>query len=109
MLTKLTASRISDVVIVDNSAPVIQGALDESKVFKAKVTDKLSVISRVEYTINSSDKWIAVTPEDGIYDATVEEFKIVLGDDVKPGEHILSLKAVDAAGNTAYRNFKIEL
>lgn len=107
--TKLTASRVSDVFIVDNTPAVVQGTFAEQRIFKAKVTDKLSVISKVEYAIDSSDEWVSLVPEDGIYDTTSEDFKILIGDDVKAGEHIISLKVVDSAGNTAYRNFKFEI
>ena len=107
--TKLTASRISDVIVVDNTAPVVQGTFAGQRIFKAKVTDKLSVIGKVEYAIDSSDEWISLVPEDGVYDTTAEDFKILIGEDVKAGEHVMSLKVVDAVGNTEYRNFKFEI
>jgi len=107
--TKLTASRISDAIIVDNTAAVVQGTFAGQRIFKAKVTDKLSVISRVEYTIDSSDKWVSLVPEDGVYDTTVEEFKILIGEDIKAGEHVISLKVIDAGGNIRYMNFKFEI
>ncbi|MCK4886451.1 MAG: hypothetical protein KAS96_03625 [Planctomycetes bacterium] len=107
--TKLSASRVSDVIVVDNTAPVVQGTLAGQRIFKAKVTDKLSVIGKLEYAIDSSDEWISLVPEDGVYDTMVEEFKILIEDDVKSGEHVISLKAVDAVGNTKYRNFKFQI
>ena len=107
--TKLSASRISDVIVVDNTAPVVQGTFAGQRIFKAKVTDKFSVIGKVEYAIDSSDEWRSLVPEDGVYDTMAEDFKILIGEDVKAGEHVLSLKVVDAVGNTEYRNFKFEI
>jgi hypothetical protein len=52
--TKLTASRISEPIVVDNTGPVIRKYAIEKNgrtvTLKLEVTDELSVISRLEYT-----------------------------------------------------------
>lgn len=110
--TKLSGSRVSDPVVVDNTAPVISQA--DVKVEKAKVTltlevtDEFTVIGQVQYTIDSNSDWIGTMPEDLVYDTMKEDFVIVI-EDLKPGEHIISVKVSDDVGNTAYKTYEVNL
>jgi len=110
--TKLSGSRISDPVVVDNTAPVISKA--DVKVEKAKVTlnltvtDEFTVIGQVQYTIDSNSDWIGTMPEDLVYDTMKEDFVIVI-EDLKKGEHIISVKVSDDVGNTAYKTYEVNL
>ncbi|MHC4105645.1 MAG: flagellar hook assembly protein FlgD, partial [Planctomycetota bacterium] len=63
--TKLSGSRISDPVIVDNTGPVIKNitssALKDNgqyRIFEIQVHDELSAIGQLEYTIDSNDDWV---------------------------------------------------
>jgi hypothetical protein len=73
-----------------------------------KLFDLLSVIDSVEYTIDSKDSWKAATPEDGIFDTTEEDFVITI-QALDEGEHIITIKTSDAAGNTRYKTLKINI
>jgi hypothetical protein len=110
--TKLTGSRISEPVVVDNSPPEIMEhatITDGCNVtLTMKLFDLLSVIDSVEYTIDSKDSWKAATPEDGIYDTTEEDFVVTI-QALEEGEHIITVKASDAAGNTRYKTLKINI
>ncbi|MHC4636907.1 MAG: hypothetical protein ACYTBV_05295, partial [Planctomycetota bacterium] len=75
--TKLTGSRISDPVVVDNSPPFIkkdQVKKTRTKDGKADVTillttrDDLSAIGKVYYTVDSNSKWKGLVPDDLVYD-----------------------------------------
>ncbi len=110
--TKLTGSRISDPIIVDNTPPVIRKySLDKTgrtATLKLQVTDELSVISKLEYTINSNAQWKSTLPDDLIFDTTDESFTIVT-EELAPGEHIIALRISDSAGNTTYRTFEVSM
>ena len=110
--TKLTGSRISDPIIVDNTPPVIRKySLDKTgrtATLKLQVTDELSVISKLEYTINSNAQWKSALPDDLIFDTTDESFTIVT-EELAPGEHIIALRISDSAGNTTYRTFEVSM
>jgi outer membrane protein assembly factor BamB len=111
--TKLTGSRISDPVVVDNTGPAIEqySVMNiDAKTIKISFTavDQLSVIDKIEYTINSNDKWIGTLPVDLVYDTTSEEFVIQI-EDLKAGENVIAIKAVDDAGNTTYKSFVVNI
>ena len=109
--TKLTGSRISDPVVVDNTGPVIKDAHIESRNNKpVKITfraiDELSAIGKVHYTVDSNTEWISAVPDDFVYDTTDESFTIVI-EDLKAGEHIIAVRVSDDVGNTTYKTFQV--
>jgi len=110
--TKLTGSRISEPVVVDNTGPVIKRSLVRKEAKKVTlellVSDELSAIGSVNYTVDSNKEWIGAVPDDLVYDTTNEDFTIVI-EDLKPGEHIISVKAADDVGNTTYKTFDVSI
>ncbi|GAI16843.1 unnamed protein product, partial [marine sediment metagenome] len=116
--TKLTGSRISDPVVVDNTGPVVKNittsALKDNgqyRVFEIKVQDELSAIGKLEYTIDSNADWIGTVPDDLVYDTTDENFtiKIDVKKDLPKGDHVLTIKVSDAVGNTTYKTFEVNI
>lgn len=109
--TKLTGSRISDPVTVDNTPPVVEShklAVSGSKaVLDLKIKDALSVIESLSYAVDSNEKWTSMLPTSGIFDSTEENFTITITD-LTPGQHVLALKISDIEGNTMYKTFDIE-
>lgn len=110
--TKLTGSRISDPIVVDNTPPVIRKyALDktgQAATLKVQVTDDLSVIGKLQYTIDSHAEWKSTLPDDWVFDTTDESFTIVT-EELAPGEHIIALKISDDVGNTVYKTFELSV
>jgi hypothetical protein len=108
--TKLTGSRISDPIVVDNTGPVIKKhsieKTDGAVTLRLLVSDELSAIGQVHYTVDSNAQWKATVPDDLVYDTTEEEFTIVI-EDLAPGEHIITVKVSDDIGNTTYKTFEI--
>jgi len=116
--TKLTGSRISDPVVVDNTGPVVKNitisALKNNgqyRVFEIKVQDELSAIGKLEYTIDSNADWLSTVPDDLVYDTTDENFtiKIDVKEDLPKGDHVLTIKVSDALGNTTYKTFEVNI
>ncbi len=116
--TKLTGSRISDPVVVDNTGPVIKtitsSALKDNgqyRIFEIQVHDELSAVGQLEYTIDSNDDWIGTVPDDLVYDTLDENFtiKIDTEEDLPKGDHILTIKVSDALGNTTYKTVDVNI
>jgi len=116
--TKLTGSRISDPVVVDNTGPVVKNITTSAlknngqyRIFEIEVQDELSAIGKLEYTIDSNADWIGTVPDDLVYDTTDENFtiKIDVKEDLPKGDHVLTIKVSDALGNTTYKTFEVNI
>ena len=117
--TALTGSRVSEPIVVDNTGPVIHGmkitsiseAGREYRVFNVKASDELSAIGKLDYTIDSHAKWVSTVPDDLVYDTTDERFTIKIDTEEKlpKGEHILTIRVIDAVGNTTYKTFEVNV
>jgi hypothetical protein len=116
--TKLTGSRISDPVVVDNTGPVVKNITSSAlknngnyRIFEIKVQDELSAIGKLEYTIDSNDDWIGTVPNDLVYDTLDENFtiKIDTEEDLPKGDHILTIKVSDALGNPTYKTVDVKI
>ena len=115
--TKLADSRVSEPIVVDNTGPAVSdirpaslpGNDEKYKVFKTQVSDELSAIGKLEYTIDSNADWISTIPDDLVYDTTKESFTIRVDKEKKlpAGDHVLTIKVSDAVGNTTYKTFEI--
>jgi outer membrane protein assembly factor BamB len=110
--TKMTGSRISDPVVVDNNGPVIRKySIDKNAkaaTIKLQVADELSVVSKLEYTIDSNAEWKGTLPDDFVFDTTDESFTI-LTEDLDPGEHVIALRITDDVGNVTYKTFELSV
>jgi hypothetical protein len=110
--SKLTGSRISDPVIVDNTPPEIEESkLDtaaEKATLKLKVKDQYSVIESLSYTIDSNEKWLSALPDDSIFDTKNEDFTIT-ADNLTAGSHVLAVRISDVDGNKMYKTFDVEI
>ncbi len=114
-LTKMEGSRISDPVVVDNTGPVVTDLKMRSvlnndgpfKVLKFKVSDELSVVADLEYTIDSNTDWIGAIPDDLVFDTTEESFTVkIVAEDIPQGDHVITIKVSDIAGNTTYKTYE---
>lgn len=67
----------------------------ESARFEA--SDDASLLQQAEYSLDAG-AWQPVYPDDGILDSRGESFTIRLAD-LAPGEHLITLRVRDKAGN----------
>jgi hypothetical protein len=119
---KMTASRVSESVVVDNTGPAVEihsvggkTALatpveihgDEADI-KLAAVDQFSAIGEVSYTVDSNTQWKAAVPQDLVYDTTEEKISIEL-EELKVGEHVVSIRAKDSVGNTTYRSIELNV
>jgi hypothetical protein len=98
----LTGETVSAPFAVDNTAPTLPeiaaapgpGAI----VVSGRAEDAASALSRIEVSVDNGD-WRTVTPDGGFADERSHAFHARIPD-VTPGEHTVSVRAVDGAGNT---------
>src|SRR3954469_1643477 len=81
---------------VDNTAPAITSTSEGDDVV-IRVTDKLSPVGKVEYSADAQ-KWIRITPIDGISDSPSETYRIKRS--AVAGKFVI-VRAVDAFYNVA--------
>jgi hypothetical protein len=86
---------------VDNGAPRISVARNGSDV-TVKISDDLSPIGRVEYSADA-EKWIRLTPADGIADSREETFRLDRG--AVDGKFVI-VRAVDTFYNVSTATVK---
>jgi len=104
--TALATDRISEPVVVDNTPPEI-GPVSSKKTGKGKVrvdavlTDKHSPILGTHYAVDSQEEWVAVLAEDDLFDSQRETISFEV-DDLKPGEHIITIRARDDQENRGF-------
>ena len=102
----LETARISEPVVVDNTAPsiaMLAGKADGKTItIRGRARDQLSRITGIEYSIDSATEWVPVLPTDGICDSRDETFSFEITD-AKSGSHRVAVRLRDAYGNVAYR------
>ena len=104
-----TGEGMSAPFTIDNTPPELTtfSARGESGaiVVEGAARDAASTISRVELALDDGD-WRVVTPDGGLADRRAATFRGRLPA-IEPGEHTVSARAVDAAGNPAQRATRV--
>jgi hypothetical protein len=89
-------------VMIDNTPPVVTiGAVRYSggaAHIEWEAVDGASGLRRCEYSLDAGD-WIPVQAADGVIDSLREKFALDLAS-LKPGEHLVAIRASDSANNT---------
>jgi hypothetical protein len=102
----LTAERVSDRFVVDNTPPTITEiasqpapgpAGDPAVTVRFRASDTASSIVRAQYSLDAGD-WTIVPPVGGLSDSPVEQYSIALRG-VAPGEHTVSVRVYDQFEN----------
>ena len=89
-------------ILIDNRKPEIAELIPSGKLkWTGRAKDGTSHIARIEYNLDG-EKWEILRAKDGIYDNNEEEFRIELKN-VIPGEHVLTVRALDEGGNIGMR------
>ncbi len=115
----LTGSRISEPVVVDNTGPEIKKLKvttvfesgSQYKTFAVEVSDQLSAIGRLEYTIDSNSDWLGAVPDDLVYDTMQENFTIDVDAEsgLSKGTHVLAIRVSDAVRNATYKTLEFSV
>ncbi len=104
-----TTEAFSEPFTVDNTPPAVISFAARGEAgavaLEGRAEDGLSPISRIEVAIDDED-WRTVTPEGGFADDRTLSFRARMPK-VEPGDHTVSVRAVDLAGNTATRASRV--
>ena len=92
----LSREKTSETFIIDHEAPSVTIKLGPERA-TATLADDLTRIVKAAYAVDGGD-WVPVFPEDGLFDSPRESVIIPLPD-LKPGTHVIVVRATDAAGN----------
>jgi outer membrane protein assembly factor BamB len=96
---------VSSPVRIDNTPPVVELRRESNRVL-AQARDATSPLRRCEVSLNAGP-WFVVEAEDGVTDSLEERFAI----DLRPlaaGEHLLTVRVTDAAGNPGLAKLVIQ-
>jgi hypothetical protein len=108
----LTATRLSDPVLVNNTPPQfakLQSAVaGTSATVTAQVVAHLCTVASLQYAVDSATDWKPALPDDMIFDSTTESCTIKITV-LKPGAHVVTLRATDSQGNTKYQAVALEV
>jgi hypothetical protein len=103
-------SRISDVLVVDNTPPAIgdikMTVNGKSVKIDLRVTAAASTVASMEYSLDSNEDWQTVLPVDTIFDKPEELVSFSL-DGLTAGAHQITLRATDGRGNVAYQTVTV--
>ena len=105
------AEKISDIFIVDNTAPMIENGTikiitPDSILISFRVVDKSSLIKQVEISYDAQS-WFWVQPRDLICDTRQEDFQFKIKFEAKKFQSII-VKATDEADNFGYGSITIK-
>lgn len=101
----LTAARVSDPFVIDNTAP--EARIERAEVSGKSVTvhvtatDALTPIAGGEYSVDSSEDWFDLAADDDIFDSLSEAATFTIND-LTPGEHRIAVRMTDRHSNTVY-------
>lgn len=99
--TAREAELVSAPVLIDNTPPVVTLSVPrrngERLEVDADVADQTSPLRRCEYSLDAGP-WNPVEAADGVTDSPREQFHIAI-ENLRPGEHLLVVRAYDTANN----------
>lgn len=93
----LSRDRISEPFLVDHQAPTVSVVAKAPTSATVILKDELTRLVKAAYALDGGE-WVPIFPDDGLFDTPRETITIKLAD-LKPGTHVLTVRATDAAGN----------
>jgi WD40 repeat protein len=107
-----TGTRVSNPVVIDNTPPVIgdvKSTVAGSEVtVSAKAVDRTSIVSAIEYAVDSSTDWQLVLPSNKIFDSPEETVNFTLRG-LSAGAHQITLRATDGKGNQVFETVLVTI
>ena len=88
---------VSSPVLIDNTPPLVRVQSSSRTEISFDASDSASPIRRAEWSMDGGI-WTPLAPVDGVLDSPLEQFRLRL-EALTPGEHVILLRAADAAGN----------
>jgi hypothetical protein len=92
----LTRDRESVTFLVDHDPPAVKVTPVKSGA-SIVLKDELTHLVKADYALDGGH-WVPIFPDDGLFDTPTEKITLSLPD-LKPGVHLLMVRATDSAGN----------
>lgn len=96
---------------IDNTPPAVSVAHSEvtgtHAVLQFRVEDTTSPLHKAQSSAGGNG-WQEINSDDGIIDSQIETFTVRTGD-LSPGEHVITLRAYDMAGNVGVGKAVVEI
>lgn len=102
------ASRVSDTIVIDNTAPVIGDVKVDGTTVTLRVVDRNGLLASLDYAIDSVQHWQKRLPDDTMSDSPEERYTLDLGK-LAPGQHTLTVRATDSEGNTSFETIGVNV
>jgi hypothetical protein len=96
----LTGEKVSERFEVDTTPPVVSGLAVSGMGFRFDAEDAVSAIEKAEYSLDAGP-WQYIEPVGGLSDAKKEHYEVTIpaSAGLKPGEHLLTVRAYDRHDN----------
>jgi hypothetical protein len=95
--TARTAERISSLVLIDHTPPVVQVSTSTPAATRFSATDQASPVVAAHYSVDAGE-WIPLRSDDGIADSQAEGFTVST-EGLPSGERLVTIRVRDRAGN----------
>jgi hypothetical protein len=102
----LTRDRESVLFIVDHDPPAVK-LTPRKRAASIVLKDAMTRLVKADYSVDGG-RWVPIFPDDGLFDTPDETISLALPD-LKPGVHLLMVRATDSAGNLGSGDALIEV
>ncbi|MBI5169310.1 MAG: hypothetical protein HZA61_07480 [Candidatus Eisenbacteria bacterium] len=102
-----TGFAVSRPFAVDNTPPAWKALSGQGARLEGAADDDSSPIVRLEVAVDDGD-WRSLATDTGLADSREARFRVTLPS-LAPGEHLVSVRAVDMAGNAATRAVTVQV
>jgi hypothetical protein len=103
-----THQLVSNLIVVDNSAPSIEGLEVTGRRVRARLVDGIGPIDRIELSRVGTGEWVPFYPADGIFDEANEDLDADVSGVVPAGPALLTLRVYDRAANFVVRSVMVK-
>ncbi len=98
----------SDIVLVDNTPPSIEGLRVAGRHVKGTAVDGVGPIKRIQISVAGTGVWYPYYPVDGVFDDQREKFDADVSSFAPKGTVLLSVRVYDAADNFVVLNVTLK-
>lgn len=99
---------ISEPILVDNHPPHFGPLHVRRGEVRGKVRDSLGPVTLLQYKVDN-EPWRPLRPLDDLLDTAEERFAFRLPADLKPGVHVVAVRATDARNNLASTELEVNV
>ena len=107
----LSSEYMSPLFAIDNSPPHVEISArvqDRDVQIDIDVSDRISALKKVQYSIDYGDEEFTIAAADGVYDSRAEQAQCTLSN-LSVGEHVIAVQAWDALDNIGTEQIIVQI